>query len=211
MTCLLIDNHPLRANFTAAPGCHDLIGGLIEKVGLQSLRDDLFRNASGRVLEVAVGTGLNLAHYPAGCEIVGVDTSRSALDVAGQRVGRLAANITLQRMDAELLAFEDESFDTVTSSLSLCTFTNPLVALREMSRVCKPHGRILLLEHGRSDRPWIGHWQDRRVHAHLTRGRCRTNREPLDLMVQAGLKMVHAQTRLFGMIHVVEAMPATRS
>jgi SAM-dependent methyltransferase len=209
MTCLLIHNHRLHAN-GGSTGVHDLIDGITEKLGLGSLRNDLYRNATGKVLEVAVGTGLNLRHYPKGCEIIGVDLSRSMLEVAEMRAQRLSTDITLQLMDAELLAFEDECFDTVTSSLSLCSFTNPLLALREMSRVCKPHGRILLLEHGRSDRPWIGHWQDRRANAHLTRGSCQPNRDPLDLIHRAGLKIVQVRTRFFGMIHTIEAMPATR-
>lgn len=187
MTCLVIDHHGLRES-DAAAGHHDLIDGISEKLGLRSLRDALYRRASGRVLEITAGTGFQRAHYPAGCEAVGVDVNRS-----------------------DLLPFEDETFDTVTSCLSLCRFANPAVLLREMSRVCKPHGRILVLEHGRSDRPWIGEWQDRRATAHAERGGCRPNRDSLGLMRRAGLQIVHAQSSFFGMVHVIEAMPAPRN
>jgi ubiquinone/menaquinone biosynthesis C-methylase UbiE len=110
-------------------------------------------------------------------------------------------------MDAESLAFPDHTFDTVVSSLTVCTFADPVAALREMARVCRADGRILLLEHGRSDREWLGRWQDRRADRHAKALGCRWNREALELIRQAGLAVIAARRVFFGIFHVVEAKP----
>ena len=109
---------------------------------------------------------------------------------------------------AEALDFPDRSFDTVVSSLSLCTFPDPVAAVREMARVCQPGGRILLLEHGRSDHEWLGRWMDRRADRHAKRVGCCWNRHPLDIVQQAGLTLVNAKRSFLGIMHQIEARPS---
>jgi ubiquinone/menaquinone biosynthesis C-methylase UbiE len=130
------------------------------------------------------------------------------LDIARQRAKKLGIDVSFLLMDAENLAFPDRSFDTVVDSLSLCTFPDPLIALKEMARVCRSEGRILLLEHGRSDSEWLGCWQDRRADKHAKQLCCHWNREPLDLVRQAGLKLISARRTFFGILHVIEAAPS---
>lgn len=182
--------------------------GIPEVVGMRKLRRRTLQRASGMVLEIAVGTGRNLRYYPRACKITAVDASEAMLEVARKKAARQGLTIPFLVMDAEALAFPDPCFDTVVSSLSLCTFPDPVAALREMARVCRPNGRILLLEHGRSDREWLGRWQDRRADRHAKALGCRWNREPLDLVRQAGLKLIAAQRIFFGIMHLLEAMPA---
>jgi SAM-dependent methyltransferase len=134
------------------------------------------------VLEVAAGTGVNLGHYPAGIDIVFVDLSPSMLARARSRG---APKVVV--MDAGQLAIRDGSFDTVVSTLGTCTFPDPVEALREMRRVCRPGGRILLLEHGRSSRPRVAAWQDRRAAKHAGYLGCWWNREPREAVRLAGL------------------------
>lgn len=105
----------------------------------------------------------------------------------------------------ETLEFPDESFDTVVSSLALCTFPVPLAALGEMKRVCRIDGRLLLLEHERSEREWLGRFQDRREDAHPERFGCYGNREPLELVEEAGLKPISTRLALLGILHEIEA------
>ena len=112
-------------------------------------------------------------------------------------------------MDAESLAFPSHTFDTVVSALTVCTFANPVAALREMARVCRADGRLLLLEHGRSDREWLGRWQDRRADRHAKTLGCRWNREPLELVRQAGLGVIAARRVFFGIFHVLEVKPTS--
>ncbi|MBI3583112.1 MAG: class I SAM-dependent methyltransferase [Nitrospinae bacterium] len=107
-------------------------------------------------------------------------------------------------MDAESLAFPDRSFDTVVSSLTLCTFSDPLAALNEMARVCRKDGRILLLEHGRSSHEWLGRWQDRKAKGHAEILGCHWNREPLNLIQQVGLKVYSIRRIFFGIFHLIE-------
>lgn len=130
------------------------------------------------------------------------------LAIARKRANSLGLDVTFQVMDAEHLAFADQCFDTVVDSFTLCTFPDPIVALQEMPHVCKPAGRLLLLEHGRSDREWLGRWQDRQAARHAKRLRCQWNREPHALVRQGGLQLITARRTFFGVFHVTEPMPA---
>jgi ubiquinone/menaquinone biosynthesis C-methylase UbiE len=112
-------------------------------------------------------------------------------------------------MNAEKLEFEDGTFDTVTSTLSTCTFPDPIQALHEMKRVCRPDGLILLLEHGHSSVSWIASFQDRNVlqHYHQNAG-CRWNQDPLDLIQSVGIKILKSKRAVWGIFHSIEATPS---
>jgi ubiquinone/menaquinone biosynthesis C-methylase UbiE len=186
---------------------YDWVEGVPDILGVGTLRRRLLQRASGRVLEVAVGTGKNLRYYPPGCRISVVDVSREMLNVARKRTAKLSMNVSFSLTDAEALPFSDKSFDTVVSSLTTCTFPNPVAALKEMARICRPGGRILLVEHGRSDREWLGRWQDKTAERHSRQLGCHWNREPLELVRQAGLKVVETQRVFLGILYNIEAEP----
>jgi ubiquinone/menaquinone biosynthesis C-methylase UbiE len=185
----------------------DLVEGIPDVLGVRKLRRQLLRQASGNVLEVAVGTGKNLRYYPRGCRIIAVDVSREMLNVARQRAAKLSMDVSFLLADAEALPFSDKSFDTVVSSVTTCTFPNPVAALREMARVCRTEGRVLLLEHGRSDREWLGRWQDRNAEKFARPLGCHWNREPLDMVRKAGLEVNRARRFFLGIFHQIEAAP----
>lgn len=103
--------------------------------------------ATGEVLEVAVGTGLNLPHYPAGAVVTGLDLSESMLDLARRRIGELDRPATLRQGDAHALPFSDASFDTVVCTFGLCAIPDAETALDEMVRVLRPGGRLILVDH----------------------------------------------------------------
>ena len=157
-------------------------------------------------LEVALGTGKNLPHYLHQCCIIAMDLSRETLNIAQKRAAKLSMNVSFLLADAEALPFSDESFDTVVSSLSTCTFPNPVAALKEMARVCRPKGKVLLLEHGRSDREWLGRWQDRHADQFAKPLGCHWNREPLELVGQTGLKVYRAKRNFFGVFQQIESL-----
>jgi len=190
----------LQGKWDRASRWYDLATVVLEALVIRRLRSRLLESASGRVLEVAGGTGWNLRHYPAGADIISVDLSPGMIAKARKRG---ASKVAV--MDAEHLAFRDGLFDTVVSTLGTCTFLDPVGALREMRRVCRPGGRILLLEHGRSDRPGIAAWQDRRALKHAACLVCWWNREPLENGRKAGLRPQTAIRRLLGMVHVIRA------
>jgi ubiquinone/menaquinone biosynthesis C-methylase UbiE len=176
-----------------------------EVLGLRRLRRRLVESAEGDVLEVAIGTGKNLAHYPRGVRLTGVDLSQGMLSKARRRADRVGLVGKFEVMDAEHLALADESFDTVVDTMSLCTFPDPVATLQELGRVCRKSGRVLLLEHGRSDRAWLGGFQDRRAAKHAKPLGCNWNREPLRLVEQSGLRIVRAERYFFGVFHLIHA------
>ena len=104
-----------------------------------------------RVLEVGVGTGINASLYPVDCSVVGIDLSSSMLEKARERVWRKGLrNVRLQEMDAAHMAFADNSFDIVYAPYLISVVPDPVAVTREMRRVCKPGGRIIILNHFRS-------------------------------------------------------------
>ena len=103
-------------------------------------REELLRDAKGKVLEVGVGTGANLSHYPPGLEIVGIDFSPRMLAYAQEQILSLPSNIQLQQMDAQHLEFPNDSFDTVVATCVFCSVPDPIQGLREIHRVLKPTG-----------------------------------------------------------------------
>lgn len=185
---------------------YDCVEGVPDLLGVKRLRRSLLRGASGSVLEVAVGTGKNLAYYPPERRIVAVDLSREMLKVARRRAAKLSRDVTFVVADVEALPFRPNSFDTVASSLSSCTFPDPVAALKEMARVSRPNGQLLLLEHGRSDREWLGRFQDRHADRFAKPLGCHWNREPLRLVREAGLKATAAKRLFLGIFHEIEAV-----
>ena len=103
--------------------------------------------ATGQTLEVAVGTGLNLPFYPSGIELTGIDLSPVMLAMARRRAGQLGRAVDLREADALALPFPDASFDTVVCTFSLCAIPDEQAAVREMTRVLRPGGLLLLADH----------------------------------------------------------------
>ena len=130
----------------AAPG-YDKQIAFFEKIQFAGGREWLGTRARGRVLEVAIGTGLNLPHYPTDATITGIELSPAMLAIARHRATSLGLDADLREGDAEHLPFGDASFDTAVSALSLCTIPRPAAAIAEMRRVLVPGGRLLLLDH----------------------------------------------------------------
>lgn len=110
--------------------------------------------AKGDVLEVAVGTGRNLPHYPGDVHLTGIELSPAMLEIARRRAAELGRDADLREGDAQALPFADRSFDTVVCTLSLCTIPDDRRAIAEAERVLRPGGRLVLLEHVRS--PLLG-------------------------------------------------------
>lgn len=190
----------LQIKWDRASRWYDFATVGLEVLIFRRLRSQLLKSAVGGVLEVAAGTGSNLVHYSSGTNVVIVDLSPRMLLKARLRGARKMAV-----MDAQYLAFRDRSFDTVVSTLGTCTFPDPVQALREMRRVCRPNGHILLLEHGRSNRPSLAAWQDRHAAQWVAHLGCWWNHEPLENVQKAGLKPKERSRRFLGIVHVIRA------
>lgn len=164
-------------------------------------------HARCRVLEVGIGTGVNLPYYPRNSVITGVDLSRPMLERALARAHRLGRQLNVEVMDAEKLPFGDGAFDTVVSTLTLCTTPDPLRLLGEMTRVCRPDGRILLFEHGLSTQGLINWVMHRLAPGHLCKYACHLIRDMAALPGQTGLKVLHMERHVFDIFILVEAAP----
>jgi ubiquinone/menaquinone biosynthesis C-methylase UbiE len=110
--------------------------------------------ATGEVLEVAVGTGLNLACYPAEVTLTGLDLSSGMLELARSRARDLGRAVTLRQGSAHELPFAEASFDTVVCTFGLCAIPDPAAAVGEMTRVLRPGGRLILVDHVASS-SWV--------------------------------------------------------
>lgn len=134
-----------------------------EEAGLRQMRRDLLAGARGRVLELGAGTGLNLELYPReGLDSLTLtEPDPHMFKQLRQRAAKVCAGAKLIEAGAEDLPFDDDSFDTVTVTLVLCTVPDQAAALREVHRVLEPGGQMLFLEHVRADDPGLARWQDR--------------------------------------------------
>jgi ubiquinone/menaquinone biosynthesis C-methylase UbiE len=179
--------------------------------GVAKKRRKLFSLAMGKVLDVGCGYGNNFPYLINATHLTGIDFSRVMLEKARETAHRSNITVDLREGDAESLDFPDNSFDTVISSLSTCSFFDPIASLQEMRRVCKADGKIMLIEHGRSSWKWLGNYQDRHVQEQIEQGGCRWNQEPQELIREAGIKILHADRALFGIFHSITASPAKGS
>lgn len=144
------------------PRLYDPFLALGERRGMQARRRSLLAHAHGRVLEVGAGTGLNTAHYPSGLEeLVLAEPDRHMARVLRARAAARTVPPVVLDAAAEHLPFDSRTFDTVVSTLVLCTVRDPRAALLEVRRVLRPGGQLLFLEHVRSDEPTAARWQDR--------------------------------------------------
>ncbi|WP_419703434.1 class I SAM-dependent methyltransferase [Promicromonospora sp. NFX87] len=176
-----------------------------EKVQFGGGRQWLGARAEGRVLEVAIGTGLNLPHYPTGVTLTGIELSPAMLANAERRAAELGRGVDLRTGDAEHLPFGDESFDTVVCALSLCTIPDPVAAIAEMRRVLVPGGRLLLLDHVGSTWPPV--YAAQRLVERLTiraAGEHLTRRQ-LPLVQAAGFDVVESERLKAGTVERVFA------
>jgi ubiquinone/menaquinone biosynthesis C-methylase UbiE len=177
-----------------------------EKIQFAGGREWLGERARGRVLEVAIGTGLNLPHYPADVTITGIELSPAMLAIARQRATGLGRDVDLREGDAEHLPFDDASFDTVVCALSLCTIPSPDGAVAEMRRVLGPGGRLLLLDHIGSTWPpiYAAQWLMEQITIR-TAGEHFTRRQ-LPLVKAAGFQVVETERLLAGTVERIYAI-----
>jgi ubiquinone/menaquinone biosynthesis C-methylase UbiE len=177
-----------------------------EKIWFGGGREWLGQRAQGRVLEVAVGTGRDLPHYPADVIVTGIELSPAMLALARQRAAGLGRDVDLREGDAEHLPCGDASFDTVACALSLCTIPDPATAIGEMKRVLVPGGRLLLLDHIASTWPpihaaqWLlERFTIRAAGEHFTR-------RQLPLVRAAGFRVVETERLKAGSVERIHAV-----
>ena len=143
-----MDLHKVERVYTSYAGVYDKIFGKVFHEGRESAIRNLNVQPNERVLEVGVGTGIALPMYPRHCEIVAIDFSEGMLEIARKRTAEhQMGHVTLHRMDAGAMEFEDSSFDTVVAAYVVTAVPDYRKVVSEMIRVCRPGGRIIMLNH----------------------------------------------------------------
>lgn len=166
-------------------------------------KEALFAAMRGRCLMVAAGTGLDFAHFPSGLEVVSIDISRGMLSRACGPAARYRGRLALVQADARRLPFRDDAFDSVVSVCSFCSIPDPVRGLRELHRVLRHGGRILLFEHVRSRIPGIGLMQD--LITPLTRRfGPDMNRDTVSNVTRAGFRILREKNVYLDIVKAVE-------
>lgn len=171
-------------------------------------RRKLIREASGKVLEVGIGTGANLKYYSNKCKITGIDASKEMIKYAKRKSSILGKKAKFILGKAEKLPFKNKNFDCVVSTLALCSYSNPSKSLKEMKRVCKINGKILFLEHGISNNSLIKKLQSWREKEHYKTLGCSLIRNPETITRNAGLKVLKVERSFFGIFYLIVAKRA---
>jgi ubiquinone/menaquinone biosynthesis C-methylase UbiE len=173
---------------------YDRMSRKSEDAGLRAMRQGLLAEAGGRVLEIGGGTGANLPHYGGEVESLVLSEPEPAMLRRLERKARDEAPLAqVVQAPAEDMPFEDDSFDTVVTTLVLCGVDDQAQALREMRRVLRPGGRLLFLEHVRSDDPKLARFQDRINWLNRLVVGCDCNRSTLATIEATGFAISHVE------------------
>jgi len=154
-------------------------------------RQRAISKAKGRVLEIGIGSALNLPYYGAGVEeVLGLEPDRRLMRMAERSSSRSQRRVVLMEGSAESIPLDDASVDTVVTTWTLCSIPDASGALREMRRVLKPEGQLLFVEHGRAPEDRVVKWQDRLTPLwKVIGGGCHLNRPITTLIESAGFRI----------------------
>ncbi len=180
-----------------------------ESAAMRRWRSELLREARGSVLELAVGAGANFRYYPAGVRVTATDFSPNMLGKAREAAQACRLDAEFMQADIDGLEFPEHSFDTIVSTLSFCSYENPLGVMKKIGRWCKPDGAILLMEHGISSHALVAAAQ-RLLNPILFRAiGCHHTRDIPAMIAQAGIRIVSKESHMLKMVHLLRAKPGT--
>lgn len=160
-------------------------------------REKVVPLAHGKVLEIGIGSGLNLKHYDQAKleELHGLDPAMEMHRLAKKRMAKSGLDVELVGLPAEQIPMEDHSFDSIVCTYTLCTIPDPVQALREMRRVLKPEGQLLFCEHGKAPDASVAKWQDKLNNAWgKIAGGCNMNRPIPSILEEGGFDIRSLET-----------------
>ncbi|MGW4058602.1 class I SAM-dependent methyltransferase [Amycolatopsis sp. NPDC004747] len=201
-----LDGAELRRRWDRYAPRYDRDIGVVERLQFAGGREWVCAQAAGEVLEVAVGSGRNFAHYPAGIRLTGIDLSPAMLELARARAAELGREVELREGDAQALPFPGASFDTAVCTLGLCGVPDERAAIAEMHRVLRPGGRLLLLDHIGSDHAVLRFGQRLLEKVTVRMLGDYQTRRPLPLLEEAGFEVSRAERLKLGTVERVAAV-----
>ena len=189
---------------------YDFLEAPMEHMRFAAWRKRLRAGIRGkRALEVGVGTGKNLTYYPGDVHVTAIDLSPQMLARARKKAHKMHLQVDLQEMDVQHLKFADQSFDTVFATFVFCSVPDPVIGLREIRRVCKPDGKLLLIEHMRPGNPVLGFLFDALNPLVVRMMGANINRQTINNIRKAGWQ-IKVQENLSGdIVKWIEATPCS--
>jgi ubiquinone/menaquinone biosynthesis C-methylase UbiE len=185
---------------------YDFMEGLIERSRYSQWREILWSKVEGTsILEVGVGTGKNFPYYPARAEITAIDFSEKMLAYAHDNAEKQGIQVQLEQMDIQNLEFADNTFDTVVASFVFCSVPDPVRGLTEVERVCKPGGKVLLLEHVLSANRILARLMNLANPLLVRTIGANINRRTIENIVKSGLRVEQVTGLAAGIFKLIEA------
>lgn len=166
-------------------------------------RSEMLLQTKGKVLEVGAGTGKNFQHYPHDVEVTAIDFSPEMVKIASSKAAKLENIKMVIEMDAENMAFNDDTFDTVVTSCVFCSVPHPVKGLREIKRVCKDGGKVLMLEHVKSKKPVISPLMDVMNPSPLHLYGANINRDTVENLYKAGFTNIRIKDLWFDILKLI--------
>ena len=199
-----------RRRYDRVSPVYDIMEGLVERSRYGEWRRTMWSLVEGnRILEVGVGTGKNFQHYPADAEVTAIDFSEGMLSRAKAKAERQHVNVRLQQMDVQNLEFEDDTFDSVVDTFVFCSVPDPIRGLAEVRRVCKPGGKVLLVEHVLSANPDLAGVMKLANPLVVRTMGANINRLTVDNVARSGLAVERVTDLFLGIFKLIEARKET--
>ncbi len=184
------DNDKIKKRYDRASKFYDIIEMPMELMSLKKYRQEAFKDLTGNVLEVGVGTGKNILYYPDDINVTAIDFSEKMLHKAKEKAEKYNKKVKLILMDAQNMNFEDNTFDCVFTTCVFCSVPDPVKGLKEIKRVCKPNGKIIMIEHVRSENKVMGLLMDILNPVTLNLYGANINRKTVENVKKAGLNNI---------------------
>lgn len=200
------DSAVIKKRYDRLAPYFDGMEAMMEGLFFRKWRKRLWAKAEGEhILEVGVGTGKNFEFYPRQARLTAIDFSEKMLERAQRKRDRKRIEVDLHLMDVESLRFADNSFDTVIASFVFCSVPSPRKGLRELFRVCRPGGQVVLLEHVLSSRPALAWLMNRLNPVVVGLVGANINRQTVKNVQACGFSSVHVDASSSDIVKLIQA------
>ncbi len=205
MLARMLQKDSVEARYDRVARFYDALMAFVEWFVSRN-RKVLLRQAGTMILEVGVGTGNSFRDYPKGKRIVAVDISREMLSRAKAKITNYDGSVSLRHEDVQKLSFDDEAFDTVFTSCVFCSVADPVEGLRELHRVLRKGGRLLMVEHVRSHGKLLGKLMDRLNPLVSKYGVDNINRDTVGNLRRAGFNVEQDRNLVYDVVKAIVAV-----